>query len=178
MFIIIYFISTNNKVAKLIKYLKYLKNTYFFQSTSSPNAYGITLTSSITSMGGILIIVSHTICERWEEGEKQGWQGIEKERIISRQDTYSPAFASLVFDGSRWWHDYDVVVCTFQSVLVEMVCTLSIMRVAASYGQSHVTSGLAGATTQYTSGDTISKGKAFPFFNFLTNIILQHLEDL
>lgn len=83
----------------------------------------------------------------------------EKDRAISRQDTYSPAFASLVFDGSRWWHDYDVVVCTFQSVLVEMVCTLSIMRVAASYGQSHVTSGLAGATTQYTSGDTISKSK-------------------
>ncbi|KAM0727280.1 hypothetical protein ACS0PU_006612 [Formica fusca] len=47
---------------------------------------------------------------------------------------------------------------TFQSVLVEMVCTLvSIMRVAASHGQSHITSGLAGATTQYTSGDTISK---------------------
>lgn len=32
-------------------------------------------------------IISHTICERWEEGEKQGWQGIERGQSLGRTPT-------------------------------------------------------------------------------------------
>lgn len=99
---------------------------------------------------------SHSVREGWarrEDAEMAKEKGRERGADSCRASILSRLRVPRVSCGSSWWSWWPRCYGALKSVLVEMVCTLS--KWPPRSGQSRVTSGLAGATTRCTSGDTI-----------------------